>query len=96
MPFDPTNTFILSPNKNRSNPKAPQWRGEVNIKGEVFEIAGWERKRTSDGAPFISGPVKPKQPRQAQQAEQAHEEPKREDPAPRASNEANLDEDVPF
>lgn len=58
--------FVLKPgqgtlfrNDKGDNAKRPDYRGEVNVGGTVYELAGWKK----DGArgPFLSLSAKPKQ-----------------------------------
>ena len=86
--YDNTNTFILSKNDKGDNPKRPDYRGIVNIKGREFRISGWIRTKKEDGSKFISGTVEPIVPKEAAAA-----------PAPKApeqKNIADIDDDIPF
>ncbi len=60
MAYDDTNTFRLFKNKKGDNPKRPDYRGEVNIGGVIYELAGWIRESKKDGSKFIAGAVKVK------------------------------------
>jgi len=91
--FDPTNTFILSPNDKGDNPKRPDYRGTVNIAGVVYELAGWKRERRDGKGSFVSGPVKLQEKRD--DAPKPPPEPIGAQSEPSATQ-GRLDEDVPF
>jgi hypothetical protein len=93
MSYDTTNTFILSPNNKGDNPKRPDWRGDVNIDGKLYELSGWTRQKRDGSGSFISGPVKVKEKKADPGAYVPPPAPSR--PAP-AAPPSNLDEDVPF
>lgn len=58
--FDNTNTGILFENNRKGgNPKAPDFRGSINIDGRDYWLSGWE-KETKRG-PALSLSVEPKQ-----------------------------------
>lgn len=94
MAFDPELSFTLRVNDKGDNPKRPDYRGLVTVKGVVYEMAGWKKKR-DDGTVTLSGKLKPKEaPKADPGAYQGGEQPK---PAPNPASQAeNLDEDVPF
>lgn len=56
------NSGTLFQNDKGDNDKRPDYRGELNVDGVLFEIAGW-KKQGSKGT-FLSLSVKPKQERQ--------------------------------
>ena len=81
--YDDTNTFALFKNDKGDNPKRPDYRGKVNIKGHEFVISGWIRESKKDGSKFISGTVEPAKAKNA--------------PPPAPAPAAPIDEsDVPF
>lgn len=84
--YDNTNTFALFKNDKGDNPKRPDYRGKVNIKGHEFVISGWVRTAKSDGSKFISGTVEP--------AKKKEDAPKPVDPEQKSI--ADLDDEIPF
>lgn len=86
-------SFIVSQNDKGDNPKRPDYRGEVVIGGQKYELAAWKRKKEGTNRQFVSGKLTLKgeqgPDREAPEAE-------RRDPPPRAASSDNLDEDVPF
>lgn len=54
--YDNTNRFVLFINDNSDNPKAPKYKGTVNINGTDYKIAGWV-KQAQSGVEYISGSV---------------------------------------
>ena len=83
--FDNTNTFTLGKADKGDNPKRPDYKGKINIKGREFYLDGWIRT-AGDGRKFISGAVKPiEKPAEA--------------PAPAkqpAKDLADMDDEIPF
>ena len=66
MAFEHKNGFgSLFVNKDKSEDKHPNYRGNFMHDGQLFEIAGW-KKTTTDGEPFVSLSVKPKEAPPAQ------------------------------
>lgn len=59
--YDNTNTFVLFKNEQGDNPKRPQYRGTLNVKGVEFNISAWVRESKQTGKKFMSGTVEPKQ-----------------------------------
>ena len=59
--YDNTNRFVLFKNDQGSNPKRPQYRGTLNVKGEEFFISAWIKESAKTGSKFMSGTVEPKQ-----------------------------------
>jgi hypothetical protein len=37
-------TGVVYPQTNKKNPKAPDWKGEVKIEGQLIKISGWWRQ----------------------------------------------------
>lgn len=50
--YDNTNSGVLFKNDKKSNEKAPDYKGKINIEGKEKEIAGWIREGKS--GKFIS------------------------------------------
>ncbi len=65
MEYDNKNTGILTKNDKAGNEKRPDYRGFLNVSGVDYELAGWIRKRKSDGQPFLSLTVQPAKPKPA-------------------------------
>jgi len=51
--YDNTNTGILFKNDVGDNPKRPVYRGNIDINGAKYDIAGWVREG-KNGKRFIS------------------------------------------
>jgi len=51
--YDNTNTGILFKNDVGDNPKRPVYRGNIDINGAKYDIAGWVREG-KNGKKFIS------------------------------------------
>lgn len=75
------NSGTLFQNDKGDNDKRPDYRGELNVDGVLFEIAGW-KKQGSKGT-FLSLSVKPKQERA-------------ERPSGGRQRNTDLDDSVPF
>ena len=60
MSYDRTNTGIISKNDRKETDKHPDIKGYLNVEGAEYEVAGWQKRRGSDGAPFYSLRVKRK------------------------------------
>lgn len=52
--YDYTNTGIISKNITKSGDKHPDIKGQINIDGVEYWLAGWLKHRKTDGAPFYS------------------------------------------
>lgn len=50
------NKFILFKNDKGDNENRPDWRGELSIGGQTFEIAAWERT-TEKCSLYLSGSI---------------------------------------
>ena len=80
MSFDDSNSGALFKNDKKGNDKAPDYRGELKVAGELHEIAAW-LKVSKSGTKYMSLSVKPK------------DEAK---PAPKPREPGEDDEDDPF
>ncbi len=63
MAYDNNMTGVLFPNKDKEG-QQPDYRGECEINGKKYEIAGW-KKQSKNGNPFLS--MKFQEPRQRQE-----------------------------
>lgn len=92
--------FIVSQNDKGGNPKRPDYRGEVKFLGKTYELAAWEKIKQGTSRKLWSGRLKLKAPKEdpgAYQGEEGEQERRSTPaPAPRPTQDANLDEDVPF
>ena len=52
--YDDTNRGILFREKEKTNPKAPDYKGKVDVEGVEWRIAGWIRTSGKDGSRFLS------------------------------------------
>lgn len=64
---------ILSPIENRKNDKMPHYRGDLKLRGETLEVAGWAKTvQTRYGEKkVLSMRISPKQSREQRQESQA-------------------------
>ena len=53
MDYDNTNRGVLFKQTDKTNDKAPDYKGSFNYKGAEFKIAGWV-KMSKSGNPFLS------------------------------------------
>lgn len=53
MTYDNTNTGVLFKNE-KTNEKAPDYKGKIDIGGTEYKIAGWIRKSQRTGDTFLS------------------------------------------
>jgi len=53
MDYDNTNRGVLFKQTEKTNEKAPDYKGNFNYKGNEFKIAGWI-KMSKTGNPFLS------------------------------------------
>lgn len=60
MGYDNNMSGVLFPNKDKEG-QQPDYRGECEINGKKYEIAGW-KKQSKNGNPFLS--MKFQEPRQ--------------------------------
>lgn len=51
--YDNTNRGVLFKQTDKTNDKAPDYKGSFNYKGSDFKIAGWI-KMSKSGNPFLS------------------------------------------
>jgi hypothetical protein len=58
------NTFILFRHDKAGNERRPDYTGVATIRGEVFEVAGWVKRRGDQHA-FLAGTIKSKAVREA-------------------------------
>jgi uncharacterized protein (DUF736 family) len=60
MAFDDSNSGALFKNDKKGNDRAPDYRGELKVAGELHEIAAW-LKVSKAGTKYMSLSVKPKE-----------------------------------
>lgn len=93
----------LFKNDKGENPSRPDYRGDICINGEVYELAAWLKPLPSDASKrYMSLSAKPKQAHQAQQQRpqapqqrQTAQPPQRAQRAPSSGFE-DMDSDIPF
>ena len=68
MEFDNTNRGVLLKN-DTENPKAPQYKGSINVNGQEMWLSAWV-KQSQSGKNFMSLSVQPKEQQQPQQQQQ--------------------------
>lgn len=67
MPYDNTNSGALFRDEKRTNDRAPEYTGTLNVEGKDYRIVAWVKESTKSGKKFFS--LKIEEPRtQAQQA----------------------------
>lgn len=81
MAFDDSNSGALFKNDKKGNDRAPDYRGELKVAGELHEIAAW-LKVSKSGTKYMSLSVKPKEARE--------EAPKK------SSSMGDMEDDIPF
>ena len=54
MEYDDTNRGVLFTQNKRTKETQPHYKGKLNVGGKDYEIAGWVRKSSKTGEPFIS------------------------------------------
>jgi len=98
---NPPNKGSCLRNKNKKEPKHPDWRGDAMVNGKLMEVAIWEGQ-TSGGLDRLSLLFSEPRPRDGGQSQGAppreaggFRPPQRHEP-PRAAPQENLDEDPPF
>ena len=66
MSYDNTNRFAVWPNtKRRPDKNDAHWTGTLNVDGKEYWINVWKKAdNASEGAPSLSGSIRPKEPRQ--------------------------------
>lgn len=86
----------LFKNDKGDNPNRPDYRGDICINGELYELAAWVKPLPSDASKrYMSINAKPKQAQQ--QAPAPRQAPQRQAPANRApSGFEDMDDDIPF
>tara|TARA_R110002167_G_scaffold20891_1_gene76081 strand:+ start:236 stop:475 length:240 start_codon:yes stop_codon:yes gene_type:complete len=52
--YDDTNRGVLFKQEDKTNDKAPDYKGKFNYKGSEFKIAGWVKVGKTSGKPFLS------------------------------------------
>lgn len=82
MTYDNTNSGIISRNDKGDNPNRPDYKGSLDVEGVQYWIAGWVRKRNSDGRPFLSIRIEKKEKQAA--------------PSQPPENDTDADEQLPF
>lgn len=83
MAFDDSNSGALFKNDKKGNDRAPDYRGELKVAGELHEIAAW-LKVSKSGTKYMSLSVKPKEARE-------------EAPPPKKSSSmGDMEDDIPF
>ena len=78
--YDNTNRLVLFPNDRKEKESHPDWKGEINVRGETFWVSVWE-KTTKSGNEMLSGAITEKQ---------------QQKPATKAPVDDFVDDDLPF
>lgn len=82
----------LFKNDKGDNAARPDYRGDICINGEIYELAAWVKPLPSDASKrYMSISAKPKQ----QQAPARTQAPKRQQRQP-ANDFSDMDSDIPF
>lgn len=64
--YDNTNKGVLFPNSYKNKSNQPDVRGNINVKGEDFKLAGWVRTKKDSDEKFFALAVEVEEP-EAQQ-----------------------------
>lgn len=85
MPYDNTNRGAIWKNRDKTEDKHPDFKGQLNVDGVDFWVSAWKRKE-GDAAnkPALSFSIKIKEEKQ----EAAKPEP--------AKRDVDLDDEIPF
>jgi uncharacterized protein (DUF736 family) len=61
MPYDNTNRGVLFSNADKkTSEKHPDYKGNINVGGVEFDIAGWIKTAKESGKKFMSLSIQPK------------------------------------
>lgn len=93
MSYDPELSFALFKNDKGGNPKRPDYRGEAQIGGVVYKLAGWIKEKKGSGEKYIGGRLEPKQPKPKPVEDPANDEGFTSSSRPSSPP---LDDDEPF
>jgi hypothetical protein len=66
--------WILFSEDRKTNPKAPDYRGDILLDGVVYELSGWKRQSKS-GVTFLAGNLQPKRERRSRPEVVSEDEP---------------------
>ena len=90
MSYDNNMSGVLFPNKDKEG-QQPDYRGECEINGKKYEIAGW-KKQSKNGNPFLS--MKFQEPREKRDPrDPSNYSPKK---APKGRQPGEDDDTIPF
>ena len=64
--YDNTNRGALFPNSYKNQPNQPDVKGNINVKGEDFKLAGWVRTKKDSDEKFFSLVIEVEEPEVAQ------------------------------
>ena len=64
--YDNTNRGALFPNSYKNKPNQPDVKGNINVKGEDFKLAGWIRTKKDSDEKFFALAVEVEEPEVAQ------------------------------
>jgi len=98
MSFPQEISFIVSQNDKGDNPARPDYRGEVIIGAQTYELAAWQRVKKGTTKQFMSGKLTLKEPKADPGAYRPAEgatpspRPARATPSPKVDD----DDDIPF
>lgn len=60
MPYDNNNRGVLFKNDRKTSDKQPDYKGDLNVGGVVFEIAAWIKEAKETGKKYMSLSIQPK------------------------------------
>lgn len=52
--YDKTNTGVLFREEKKRSDRAPDYRGNINVNGADYDIAGWIKESSKTGKKFLS------------------------------------------
>jgi hypothetical protein len=96
MSYDNTNRGAIWKNEKKENDKHPDFKGDLNIDGVIYNVSAWKRKADANPkAPLLSFSVSKREvPQEVKQAAM-HSNHGRQ-PAPQTMPDPFDDQDIPF
>lgn len=86
--FDNTNRGVLFKNDDKSEPRDPDYRGNVNINGAEFWLDAWINTAKQSGKKYMSLRAKPKMASEHKGGVK--------NPPTQAAGKNDFDDDIPF
>lgn len=108
MPYDNTNSGLLSRNQRKEKDTHPDYTGSINIDGKDYWLSAWVKEGREgtkfEGQKYFSLSVRAKDEERAQSRparpaprQETRQEPRRQPPATRSGSSFDgMDDDIPF